>query len=160
MCGRGSPHAASLLTLSLAWSDRSNPSKCAVRTTAEPTTNVRVSVCGEGPGDGEAGQRLLFPDPPPWPDVSPHPALPLLPQDPRLRAPQKTSEEEKTEGRDFLSRKFPANQPPRFLLAAHALCADGRVLTAQLASLDNTVKTLQPGGKSIPFQKQERSLKA
>lgn len=71
MCGRGSPRAASLLTLSLAWSDRSNPSKCAVRTTAEPTTNVRVSVCGEGPGMGRRGRGCSSQTPLPGPTSLP-----------------------------------------------------------------------------------------
>lgn len=152
----------SLLTLSLAWSDQSNPSKCAVNIAASLTANVHVSVClrqGDERLRAAAGAALPRYITPAW--------LPFLPAaTPPSQSPplwdhtRDTSKGEKTDEHDFLSRKYPANQLLCWLLAANAVRRDSRVLPAILASLNNTVKILQPGGKPIPFQKQEKSLKA
>lgn len=124
---------------------------------------VCLCVCGKRKGDWERQPGLLFPDMFPWPDFPfshQHPLLLKAPPPPPWDHTRDTSKEEKTDEHDFLSRKYLANQPPRWLLAANAVRIDSRVLTAILASLKNTVKILQQGGKPIPFQQQEKSLKA
>lgn len=155
-------HTTSLLTLSLAWSDQLNPSKCAVNIAAKLTANVPVSVRMRQRDEGlraAAGAALPRYISLAW--------LPfLLRATPPSQSPplwdhtRDTSKEEKTDEHDFLSRKYPANQLLRWLLTANAVPIGSRVPTAILASLNNTVKILQPGGKPIPFQKQEKSLKA
>lgn len=115
---------------------------------------MRLCLCGQGAGGREpqpsCSSQTHFPGP--LPSLPPPPLLPKAPtwgpHEGRFRG-------RRDEEHDFLSRKFPANQPLCLFLVANAFCMDSRVLATIPASPDNTVNTLQPGGKSIPFQQQE-----